>query len=852
MEGVRRTEIKNLVLSVDKNYDRSKFDLDDWDEFLDNLCGDRSFQKDAIKTAIIYLFGDRYTTICDLLRENYNKFIDIKEHYGTIEKFIKSVQLPELLSGSIDMATGSGKSYVIFGIAYIAMAVGAVKRVLVLCPSPTIADGLTEKFQSLIIDENIFNAVPNKYQPLPIRITDANTTIRCNDICIENIHAVYERTGSSIKDSFKDTGEDTLVLSDEVHHAYNSSADKEIRKWREFIVNPQFGFRFHLGLTGTAYKDNEYFADVIYRYSLRQAINDKTVKDIQYVAEDTQGDVFEKFQKILQNHNAIKAKYPRITPLSIIVTAKIEGAKRLKEDFIDFLEDYTKEDRASIEKKVLIVTSDITHKQNIQTLKHVDERDCGIEWIVSVSMLTEGWDCKNVFQIVPWEDRAFNSKLLISQVLGRGLRIPQWSNAQPKVIVFNHSSWSKNIQTIVDEVMENEATLVSSILLSGIRTNNNFELINLDYKKESYEEFNEDYGKEETFDINKPLELISQSAVVEKSTIYIDTKGYIDKKEYQIEEESKSVEEIAISIANQFKSREREADLRNIKSELQYADGTTEGDKLPTYELIKEYIYKCMRMAHINGDRLTYKNIDKINGKFTGLLRKKRTSAGYRSVSNELIEIKTIEMSSSFSGYSALRNDSTVFYSSNFEQELDYEQLEVFQFIKGELLGKQMREVNCYDFKTPLNIVIVNKTPEKQFVELLIKKEIAQKIDGWVKSRNTAFYTIPYILKRGSNPKEFNPDFFIKVGNKIIVIETKADNDTVRENYSKMIDAQKHFYKLNQKIEALGRSERYYFNILSPSSYPTFEAMLKDGTYFNGFNSDLEDALKQEYRNKND
>ena len=41
-----------------------------------------------------------------------------------------------------------------------------------------------------------------------------------------------------------------------------------------------------------------------------------------------------------------------------------------------------------------------------------------------VSMLTEGWDVQNVFQIVPHEERAFNSKLLIAQVLGRGLRVP--------------------------------------------------------------------------------------------------------------------------------------------------------------------------------------------------------------------------------------------------------------------------------------------------------------------------------------------------------------------------------------------------------------------------------------------
>ena len=59
-------------------------------------------------------------------------------------------------------------------------------------------------------------------------------------------------------------------------------------------------------------------------------------------------------------------------------------------------------------------------------------------------MLTGRMGCKECFQIVPWEDRAFNSKLLIAQVLGRGLRIPpEYSNPQPSVIVFNHDSWSK-------------------------------------------------------------------------------------------------------------------------------------------------------------------------------------------------------------------------------------------------------------------------------------------------------------------------------------------------------------------------------------------------------------------------
>ena len=854
MQGIQKIDIKNLVLSVNKNYDRSKFDLDEWDEYLDILCPDREFQKEAIKAAVIYLASGKYETIKDLLKENFENSNDMQDAYSTLDKLDKSVQLPDILSGVIDMATGSGKSYVMFGIAHIAMLLGFVKRILVLCPSLTIENGLTEKFQALITKSELINAIPGKYVKLPIRIIDANSTVQENDICIENIHAVYENTGSSIKDSFTMTGADTLVLSDEVHHAYNSPTNKDtaIKKWKEFVQDKFYGFQCHLGFTGTAYKDNDYFADVIYRYSLRQAIDDKIVKKVDYVAEDTNDGSFEKFQKILQNHNEMKAKYPHIIPLSIIITAKIDGAKNLMENFVDFLVDFTKETKENVEKKVLIVTSDKSHKKNLQTLKNVDDTDCGIEWIISVSMLTEGWDVKNVFQIVPWEDRAFNSKLLVSQVLGRGLRKPIWSETQPKVIVFNHSNWSKNIKTIVDEVLETEQVLTSGIISNGERSKYNFKVINLNYEKELYEELNDEYGKEETFDIDKPLDLITQREIIEKTTTYTDTQNTTYNKSYQIKKETMTVEEIAAKIVKQYQSRSKDANLRGRQNEVVYADGKTELDKLPSYDEIVDYIKKCMKIANITGDNLTEDNVLKINGKFTGLLRKKRSSAGYRNKANEFKTVQTSDMRSSTNSYSALRNGRTIFYSSDVSNDLGVEEFNVFKFMQDELQGKQLKQINAYDFKTPQSLIIVSQSPERKFVEMLTKKEVAQKIDCWIKSRDVAFYAITYVLKRGTNPKDFNPDFFVKVGNNIIVIETKADNDITRENYSKMIDAQKHFVKLNEKLKEANQKEHYFFNILSPVSYPTFEKMLKDGTYFNGFNSDLEVKLRNEYPNKNE
>lgn len=149
MEEVKIYKTKDLVLRVNSFYDPSKLNLDEWEGFLDVLCGDREYQKEAIKNAIIYLAGGRYTKIEDLIEENYNKNPELKNRYVTIEEYKKHIQLSNKLSANIDLATGTGKSYVIYGIAQIMLGLGLVDKVLVLAPSLTIKTGLTEKFKSL-------------------------------------------------------------------------------------------------------------------------------------------------------------------------------------------------------------------------------------------------------------------------------------------------------------------------------------------------------------------------------------------------------------------------------------------------------------------------------------------------------------------------------------------------------------------------------------------------------------------------------------------------------------------------------------------------------------------------------
>ena len=61
----------DLVLQVTKKYDPIKLDLDEWEMYLDVLCGNREYQKEAIKNAIIFMASGKYSSTEDLVIENY-------------------------------------------------------------------------------------------------------------------------------------------------------------------------------------------------------------------------------------------------------------------------------------------------------------------------------------------------------------------------------------------------------------------------------------------------------------------------------------------------------------------------------------------------------------------------------------------------------------------------------------------------------------------------------------------------------------------------------------------------------------------------------------------------------------
>ena len=847
----------DLVLQVSQNFNPSLLDLTPWERYFSVLCGDRQYQKEAISKAIIYLASGQYQNINDLVNQNWlnPRMVELKNRYKSIADYEGHLQMPNRLAANIDLATGTGKSYVIYGIAQIMLSLGLVDRVLVLCPSLTIEDGLIGKFRSLAENPSLLAAIPEESKFKNPSIKTADFTIGLGDICVENIHAVYNRTGSSIQDSFAGNGNRTLVLNDESHHVYNlvdgkDRSSKSLKKWKDFLLSPTFHFKFILGFTGTAYIKDDYYNDVIYRYSLRQAVNDKMVKMVDYISKNDDADDEVKFQEIYDNHQTNKFSYRKVKPLTILVTKDITKAKQLGHELINFLQSTEHISTEEGESKVLVVTSANEHRANIKKLKSVDNKDDSVEWIVSVSMLTEGWDVKNVFQIVPWEDRAFNSKLLIAQVLGRGLRIPiEYQSPQPKVRVFNHDAWSRNIRGLVDEILEIEMRLVSTPVTSFDRMKYHFVIHQINYDKEAVEK--ETKKKSQEFDYTKGfIELQSQLEETEKESEYTDLTGGLSFKNTLIRYHTYTIDEIVNKIFNELKIREWEGNI------LKLPTGKYSKENLPPREEIKSIIRRSMDKVGIKGDRLIEANKHKIENSFNTLLRKSGKTTSYQRRATEPFTISSEKIERESIAVGNLRHNSTVFYSTEYTSELRNDVRDILDaVIDDETFPRSAsKEINVHLFKAPLDLVFSKFEPERKFIEHLCRKENAQEMDAWIKSRDMGFYSIEYsitsIAGKHSRVHSFNPDFFLKITKDSVthylVVETKADDDVSPENKAKQKYALLHFDNLNLELQKLNIGEVYHFHFLSPISYTVFFDHLRNGQLLeNKFKSDLEVKLDE-------
>jgi type III restriction enzyme len=404
-------------------------------------------------------------------------------------------------------------------------------------------------------------------------------------------------------------------------------------------------------------------------------------------------------------------------------------------------------------------------------------------------------------------------------VLGRGLRIPiEYKGEQPVVTVYNHYKWSSSIRHLVNEVLEIEKKLYSYPIRK--EADYNFELHNIDYKKS--EDIVETPQVEE-YDFSKGfISLSSQAKRAEEETVYERAvTGIRRSKSTRIEYEMYPAGDVAQDVLNRLRIYDMEA-------------GTAYSKKYD-FDRILEIMGNSLERIGEKENIVNQENKQKILQAFGVIKRPKSKSLRYKIEPEKLVTIKTENLDRRSMGVGALRGEGAVFYDENslkMGEEEDRKLLEsvIEMFEDGQLHSAALTKVtNTYNFKTPSNVVFTSFKPERDFVKRLVRDENAKVIDAWIKSPDVGFYSIEYSWRKGEHPKQgnFNPDFFIKLENDILVVEIKTDGDISNENRAKLKYARAHFERLNK----LQSNFKYYLKFLSPESYDHFFQALRSKKY---------------------
>jgi type III restriction enzyme len=835
----QRFRNEDLLLKVSPAVDRARWAENRYEAFIDELCGDREYQKEAIRTALRYLLGGEYPNLRALAKANYAENSLLEARYGSWAGLQRHLQLPDQLSASLDLATGVGKSYVLYGLGAILLAEGAVDRVLVLCPSTTIELGLLEKFRELASNADLRDLLPGNARLTTPRIINASQSITEGSICVENYHAVLQHVGSSIRESLAGKGVRVAVLNDEAHHVANESTTKT-KKWKEFLTDPTYGFSYIIGVSGTCYIGDEYFADVIYRYSLRQAMEERYVKKVEYVADmPGTNEPDEKWQLIRNRHEEARRKLRKrhLLPLTIIITQTISQCKDVADELTAFLIEEVGFSHEAATEQLLVVYN---NAPDVRKLPYVDNAASKVEWIIAVSMLNEGWDVKRVFQIVPHEERAFNSKLLIAQVLGRGLRVPTgWSGEQPEVTVFNHDAWAPRIRHLVNEILEIEKRLSSHILPDSLF---HFELDNINYtlkpttvKKTpmlgAYNLFEKEYIDLAT---DTPAEDISIE--FERAAT-----GERYKWETKIQRKTYTPRQVAVEMYGRLEEAQ-EPDHPDPQMRTVYTD------KFPIERL--EQIVKNS-LAERGATEATESMKQLLLRSLNVLWRKEAEYIRYTPIVDRYFTLSTHQRQADSVSAAELRQNKTIFYTDQTRASLLDEQMEFFDEVTEPGSGFKCVPVrNRQEFKTSLNAASADSENERRFINMLLQPANIDCYDAWIKSTSIRFYEIDYTWRKGEHPKpgKFNPDFFIKVGQLILVVEIKGDEELrepSEENRKKNESAIAHFRRVNEHLEQIGSPLRYKFNFLTERNFNKFFQELREGRIAN-YRSELDVKLVEE------
>ncbi|MFW6172468.1 MAG: DEAD/DEAH box helicase [Elusimicrobiota bacterium] len=389
----------------------------------------------------------------------------------------------------LKMATGSGKTFVM------AMALvwqyfnhrfeegtKSTDKFLIIAPNLIVLDRLMDGFAGGGVFKEFPFFVPDEWKSefdLQILEQSSDNPVHGEGVVhVTNVQQFYDRSkeevdnpiqnllgeeptqgeelssDADLKEIIKDYDK-VIVFNDEAHHAHKETQWNEVLKE---IHGEKERIFLQLDFTATAWdiarEQQVHLPHIVYNYSLKRALEAEPPIIKNPIIATIEG------QQNPASEKVIKQYLPQIRTAKRYLERRKEDLEDVDKkpvlfvvcqltDQADEVAEYFKEDLGYGDKVLVIHTylqkSKYGQKGDVkkddiekarEAAKNIDDNK--YEVIISVGMLQEGWDVRNVSIILPM--RAFGSSILVEQTLGRGLRrmFPNNPDANDNLYVIEH------------------------------------------------------------------------------------------------------------------------------------------------------------------------------------------------------------------------------------------------------------------------------------------------------------------------------------------------------------------------------------------------------------------------------
>ena len=397
------------------------------------------------------------------------------------------------------------------------------RNFLVIAPNIIVLDRIYRDFRGLgiffadpVIPENGFDGRnwQDDFQ-LTLHVQDEVHVSRpVGNIFLTNIHRVYsgdeippssddenamdyflgKRPTGSTTDSKVDLGmivrdiDELMVLNDEAHHIHNRKQAwfKSIEDIRNRLLQKGGELSLQVDVTATPKHNNgSIFVQTVTDYPLVEAISQNVVKHPVLPDEQSRAKLHER------QSAKYTEKYADYLDLGVIEWRKAfaEHQKLGKKAILfvmtddtrncDDVAEYLESRYPDLEDAILVIhtknngeISEANSSKNLEELEKlrkqankIDDMSSPYKVIVSVMMLKEGWDVRNVTTIVGLRPYSAKSNILPEQTLGRGLRKMYDNEMQEFVSVIGTNAFMEFVESIQAEgvVLERQAMGVDAM-----------------------------------------------------------------------------------------------------------------------------------------------------------------------------------------------------------------------------------------------------------------------------------------------------------------------------------------------------------------------------------------------------